>query len=140
MKKKIEELFRLAMKAQEKTSAFVSFETSNHGWGCVVMIMDDGFEVKHGYDHEEGYDGCKWEDVNIDCDSETLKELALYPGEPEAYCYIDSTEGEYLPISGGSWLSTSSAGVFIVHLSNPRTSAYGGTGFRSAYFRKLKTE
>ena len=47
MKKKIEELFRLAMKAQEKTSAFVSFETSNHGWGCVVMIMDDGFEVKH---------------------------------------------------------------------------------------------
>lgn len=41
MKKKIEELFRLAMKAQEKTSAFVSFETSNHGWGCVVMIMDD---------------------------------------------------------------------------------------------------
>ena len=50
MKKKIEELFRLAMKAQEKTSAYVSFETSNHGWGCVVMIMDDGFEVKHGYD------------------------------------------------------------------------------------------
>ena len=41
MKKKIEELFRLAMKAQEKTSAYVSFETSNHGWGCVVMIMDD---------------------------------------------------------------------------------------------------
>ena len=36
--------------AQEKTSAYVSFETSNHGWGCVVMIMDDGFEVKHGYD------------------------------------------------------------------------------------------
>lgn len=27
MKKKIEELFRLAMKAQEKTSAYVSFET-----------------------------------------------------------------------------------------------------------------
>ena len=50
MKKKIEELFRLAMKAQEKTSAYVSFDTSNHGWGCVVMIMDDGFEVKHGYD------------------------------------------------------------------------------------------
>lgn len=49
MKKKIEELFRLAMKAQEKTSAFVSFETSNHGWGCVVMIMDDGFEVNHGW-------------------------------------------------------------------------------------------
>lgn len=36
MKKKIEELFRLAMKAQEKTSAYVSFETSNHGY-----VLDD---------------------------------------------------------------------------------------------------
>ena len=50
MKKKIEELFRLAMKAQEKTSAYVSFETSNHGWGCVVIIMDDGFEIGREYD------------------------------------------------------------------------------------------
>ena len=38
MKKKIEELFRLAMKAQEKTSAYVSFETSNHGWGWIQSI------------------------------------------------------------------------------------------------------
>lgn len=91
-------------------------------------------------DHEEGYDGCKWEDVNIDCESETLKELALYPGEPEAYCYIDSTEGEYLPFCGGIWNSTSSAGVFYVYLDNPRTHASGNLGFRSAYFRKLKTE
>lgn len=50
MKKKIKELFRLAMKAQEKTSAYVSFETSNHGWGCVVIIMDDGFETGREYD------------------------------------------------------------------------------------------
>ena len=50
MKKKIEELFRLAMKAQEKTSAYVSFETSNHGWGCVVIIMDAGFETGREYD------------------------------------------------------------------------------------------
>lgn len=50
MKKKIKELFQLAMKAQEKTSAYVAFETSNHGWGCVVIIMDDGFKVERGYD------------------------------------------------------------------------------------------
>lgn len=91
-------------------------------------------------DHEEEYDGCRWEDVNIDCESETLKELALYPGEPEAYCYIDSTEGEYLPICGGYWNNTSSAGVFHVGLSHPRSHANGSLGFRSAYFRKLKTE
>lgn len=58
----------------------------------------------------------------------------------DSYCYIDSTEGEYLPICGGCWSSTSSAGVFAVNLINPRASAYGGIGFRSAYFRKLKTE
>lgn len=68
------------------------------------------------------------------------KELALYPGEPEAYCYIDSTEGEYLPRCGGGWNRASFAGVFYVHLGNPRTGAYGSLGFRSAYFRKLKTE
>lgn len=69
-----------------------------------------------------------------------MEELALYPGEPEAYCYIDSTEGEYLPFCGGGWYSTSCAGVFSVHLNYPRTSASGSLGFRSAYFRKLKTE
>lgn len=50
MKNKIKELFQLAMKAQEKTSAYVTFETSNHGWGCVVIIMDDGFKMEREYD------------------------------------------------------------------------------------------
>ena len=50
MKNKIKELFRLAMKAQEKTSAYVAFETSNSGTECLIMIMDDGFEMNHGYD------------------------------------------------------------------------------------------
>ena len=105
-----------------------------------VSVSDGGIKFLAESDHEEGYDGCKWEDVNIDCESETLKELALYPGEPEAYCYIDSTEGEYFPLCGGSWYDTSDAGVFGVSLNYPRTSAYGYFGFRSAYFRKLKTE
>lgn len=50
MKKKIKELFQLAMKAQEKTSAYVAFETSNCGTECLIMIMDDGFAMNHGYD------------------------------------------------------------------------------------------
>ena len=105
-----------------------------------VSVSDGGIKFLAESDHEEGYDGCRWEDVNIDCESETLKELALYPGEPEAYCYIDSTEGEYLPFCGGNWYNTSNAGVFYVYLSDPRTYAHGNLGFRSAYFRKLKTE
>lgn len=50
MKKKIEELFQLAMKAQEKTKAFVCFDISNYGYKCTVSIMDDGFEEGHGFD------------------------------------------------------------------------------------------
>ena len=84
-----------------------------------VSVSDGGIKFLAESDHEEGYDGCKWEDVNIDCESETLKELALYPGEPEAYCYIDSTEGEYLPRCGGLWSSTSGAGVFSVSRGPP---------------------
>ena len=61
MKKKIEELFRLAMKAQEKTSAFVSFETSNE-WlmekGRKVKLFENEVEAKaylrtNGYTDEE---------------------------------------------------------------------------------------
>lgn len=44
-----------------------------------------------------------------------------------------NTSGERLPICGGSWYSTSSAGVFYVYLGNPRASANGGLGFRSAF-------
>ena len=105
-----------------------------------VSVSDGGIKFITESDHEEGYDGCRWEKVNIDCESETLKELALYLGEPEAYCYIDSTEGEYLPICGGDWNNTSRAGVFSVDLYYPRTYASGGLGFRSAYFRKRRTE
>ena len=105
-----------------------------------VSVSDGGIKFITESDHEEGYDGCRWEKVNIDCESETLKELALYLGEPEAYCYIDSTEGEYLPICGGDWGNTSRAGVFCVDLYYPRTYANGGVGFRSAYFRKRRTE
>lgn len=105
-----------------------------------VSVSDGDIKFIAENDHEEGYGGCRWEEVNIDCESEKLKELALYPGEPDAYCYIDSTEGEYLPLCGGNWSYTSSAGVFSVYLYNPRTIAYGGIGFRSAYFRKRRTE
>lgn len=50
MKRKIEELFRLAMNAQKKTKSFVYFDISNYGFKCTVSIMDDGFEEGHGFD------------------------------------------------------------------------------------------
>lgn len=70
MKKKIEELFRLAMKAQEKTSAYVSFETSNHGWGCVVTenLIEIAWKyesLKVEYDFLTNTDSMSWKHLFV---------------------------------------------------------------------------
>ena len=86
------------------------------------------------------YDGCRWGNVNFDCEqTQELKELGLFPGEPEAYFYAD-TNGERLPVCGGGWLSGADAGVFYVALSYPRSYSGGSLGFRSAFYRKLEIE
>lgn len=72
----------------------------------------------------------------MNCDSEQLRALALFAGEEKAGCYVDSTEGEYILIRGGSWSHGGDAGVFSSDLSNPRSSASGSIGGRSAYFKK----
>lgn len=87
-------------------------------------------------DISQDYDGCEWGDVNMDCESEQLKELALYSGENNAYLYIDSTDGEYFPARGGSWHDGAGAGVVYTGLGNSRTSSAASIGFRSAYYKK----
>ena len=74
--------------------------------------------------------------VSINCESEQLKELALFPGEPEAYFYVDSTDGEYFPFRGGDWDDGADAGVFYTYLNNSRAYVDHSIGFRSAYFKK----
>lgn len=68
---------------------------------------------------------------------ELAKALLLYPDEPNGDYGGDyhglNTSGERLPVCGGSWNNTSSAGVFYVNLSNPRSNSYTDIGFRSAY-------
>ena len=72
----------------------------------------------------------------MDCESEQLKELALYSGENNAYLYIDSTDGEYFPARGGGWSGGTYAGVFYAYLSISRTNTGTYIGFRSAYYKK----
>lgn len=105
--------------------------------GNVVKVSVDGSIKITTYPAiEQDYTGDCWEDVDIDCESEQLKELALFAGEPKAYLYIDSTDGEYFPIRGGSWHRGAHAGLFYTHLSAPRSISYWNFGFRSAYFKK----
>lgn len=87
---------------------------------------------------EEAYDGCCWGDVKFDFEMpDRFKELALFSGEPEAYIYAD-TDGERLPLCGGGWSGTGSAGVFYVGLGYPRSHSFASIGFRSAYYCKRK--
>lgn len=95
-----------------------------------IVITDDEDEV------EGGYDGEKWKDVQVEVESEQLKELALFNGEPNAYCYVDSSEGERCLFRGGRWGSGGHAGVFLSGLNNPRSYVNTNFGGRSAFFKK----
>lgn len=68
---------------------------------------------------------------------EIAKALLIYPDEPGGDYGGDghymNNSGERLPLCGGSWGSTSSAGVFSVFLSYPRSDSGAYIGFRSAY-------
>ena len=106
--------------------------------GAPVYVSAFGSEIVFTTDHDEagGLGSCKWGKVKTECKSEMLKEYALFAGEKEAYCCIDATEGEYIPIRGGAWLYGESAGVFSLNLGDPRSYSWTNPGGRSAFFKK----
>ena len=115
-----------------------------------VALMKDGKPIRINAEdgglkfatEESGmdYDGCEWGDAEFEFDAtEQMKELALYPGEPEAYLYAD-TEGERLPLAGGNWDNGAGAGVFDLDLIIARSYSSGYLGFRSAFYGKLDSE
>lgn len=108
--------------------------------GAPVYVSASGSEIVFTTDYDEagGLGSCEWGKVKTECKSEMLKEYALFSGEKEAYCCIDATEGEYIPIRGGSWSSGGDAGVFSLSLYNPRASSSWGVGGRAAFFKKKR--
>lgn len=106
-----------------------------------VSVGDDEDETTITCDTEysEGYCGCEWQEVSADSPSEQMKELAFYAGEPEAYCWIDSSDGEWILYRGGYWNNGAGAGVFFSNLGSPRSYSGAYLGGRSAYFKKHRT-
>ena len=98
--------------------------------GAPVYVSASGSEIVFTTDNDEagGVGSSEWGKVKTECKSEMLKEYALFAGEEEAYCYIDATEGEYIPFRGGCWSYGGSAGVFSLHLGNPRSNSWTATG------------
>jgi hypothetical protein len=79
-------------------------------------------------------------DSNI-CDTakEILYALAMLPDDASFdyegdYFYANTQEAERFPFRGGDWSNGTSAGVFYVYLSGPRSSSGAGVGFRSAFY------
>ena len=112
-------------KIRDDTGKIIRISVHNN-----ICITTD-FEIK------QNYAATHWSDVQIKCNCEQLKELALFAGEPDAYCCMDCTDEEYFPLCGGYWSNISSAGVFYVNLGSPRYHSSTNFGFRSAYYGNL---
>lgn len=95
-----------------------------------ITITDDELEV------EEGYSALDWKNVQVEVESEQLKEFALFAGEPDAYCCVDSSVGEFCLLRGGGWHRGGSAGVFYSNLRHARSDVHTSIGGRSAFFKK----
>lgn len=102
-------------------------------------IIDDEIMLTTENSDDNDWTGCRWKELQVDIEvPEILKALSLYPADEkdgEAGLWVDN-DGEVLPYRGGSYISTSNAGVSALYLSNPRTSTGTGIGFRSAFYRK----
>ena len=110
----------------------------DEGKPIYVHVEDGEITFTTDKDFTQGYGGDCWGNVIIRCKSQQMRELGLWNGEKNAYLYVDSTDGEYLPVSGGSWDYTSGAGVFYVYLGSSRTNSSSILGFRSAFYKKAE--
>lgn len=110
----------------------------SHGKPIRIDANNGGIKFTTEDEIDEDYDGCRWEDVEFECEmTDEMKALALFVVESNAYIYAD-TEGERLPFCGGSWNYGSCAGVFSVHLHYPRSLSLHYVGFRSAFYQNTE--
>ena len=84
-------------------------------------------------EREQDWDGTEWKNVRMDCLTEQMRALAMFPGEPDAQFYGDSTDGEWVACRGGYWGNAASAGVFALSLYDARSGVSTSFGFRAAF-------
>jgi hypothetical protein len=123
--------------------AMNNFDTANlegnvSGWvNTNAFYMGDGMKIGAARANAKGYDG-NFKDLVANSGftiPNTLKQLALAPTtgnttDDHFYC---NTEGERIPLSGGTWSRGSHAGLFDLALNDVRSNSHGAVGFRSAY-------
>lgn len=83
-----------------------------------------------------GWTWDRWGDVKFEVKpNETMRELALFPGEPDAWIFAD-TNGKRCAYRGGCWGNGADNGVFALYFSLPRSYSDSHLGGRPAYFKK----
>lgn len=132
--------------AENNDAALPETDLAEAGKDWHAVISDDGKPISASVnnggilfttgDHVEGYIGCQWKDAHMLCESEQMKALALYAGEPDRFCSVDATTGEYMLFRGGGWGNGANAGLFCSSLGYPRSHVSTYVGGRSAFFRK----
>lgn len=114
----------------------------HNGEPVKFKIDDEAIKLTTG-EIEETWNGCRWRDVQSEIEvPEIVKALSLFQTDEkdgQAFLYVD-TEGERLPCRGGGFLDASYAGLGALYLDYPRSFSIVLFGFRSAFYRKLKTE
>lgn len=133
--------------AENNDAALPETDLSENGTGWRPIVDNEGKairvsvvnnKIRFTTEEEIGHDytGNRWGEVAMECKSDELKALAFFAGEKDPYCFVDSTEGEYVLLRGGCWSYGSGAGLFSSHLRRGRSIAYGFLGGRSAFYKK----
>lgn len=96
---------------------------------------ENGVDITVG--SAKGYAGCQFMDLKADFPvPDFVKALALFPSDNakhQEFFWMDTEEGEALPLRGGSWDYGSLAGVFALFLAHARSYSNSAIGFRSAF-------
>ena len=103
-----------------------------------------------GEDYTPDYDGVSWEDLKIELSEipQALRDLGIVPemrvdSEGKTYVWFDAAEGEYMPLRGSAFSSTSYSGPSALGMDSVRSGSDVSVGFRSAFYEvngKLITE
>jgi hypothetical protein len=100
-------------------------------------IIDDEIRLTNDGGGSDGWDYCRWKDLQLDIEPpELLKALALCPEgaeSAESYLFVDP-DGLRLPFRGGGFHYPTGAGVAALFLDYLRSYVSANVGFRAAYF------
>lgn len=135
---------RIQIAANNDAALPIDLTKTGAGWidmldddtGKPIFIHADNGIAISTEEPAKDWTGSRWADVDIQIKiTEAMKELAIYPGEPDTWIFAD-TDAERCAYRGGNWNGGAGSGVFALSFSSPRSYVYTFFGGRPAYFKR----